>query len=149
MYHLMNAKSERWNKVLSRVDYGGIAFAIFGGNLPIIYYGLACESEHLTRYVCLGVYGALCLGCFITTLIDKFETPVFRPIRALLFLGDGLSTIVTFLVVLLNQNENKMTFAMTYYVIGAITFIGGATIYGFRCPERCSPGTFDLCGASH
>lgn len=73
IFHLFNAKSENWNKVLARLDYGGIAFAIFGGNLPIIYYGFACNDIHYERYILISVMGFLCFGSFITTLIDKFE----------------------------------------------------------------------------
>ena len=41
-FHLLNVKSPEWNSWLARLDYGGIAFTIFGCNLPIIYYGFAC-----------------------------------------------------------------------------------------------------------
>ena len=33
--------------------------------------------------------------------------------------------------------------------VGGLIYIIGACIYIARVPERCKPGTFDLCGASH
>jgi len=35
------------------------------------------------------------------------------------------------------------------YALGGYIYIQGAVIYIIRCPERCAPGKFDLCGASH
>ena len=35
------------------------------------------------------------------------------------------------------------------YGLGGYIYIQGAIIYIIRCPERCAPGKFDLCGASH
>lgn len=32
---------------------------------------------------------------------------------------------------------------------GGAIYIGGAVMYALRVPERCKPGHFDLCGASH
>ena len=33
--------------------------------------------------------------------------------------------------------------------VGGYTYIQGAIIYIIRCPERCWPNTFDICGLSH
>ena len=35
------------------------------------------------------------------------------------------------------------------YALGGYIYIQGAIFYMIRCPERCSPGKFDVCGASH
>ncbi len=35
------------------------------------------------------------------------------------------------------------------YALGGYIYIQGAIIYMIRCPERCAPGKFDFCGASH
>ena len=35
------------------------------------------------------------------------------------------------------------------YALGGYIYIQGAIIYMIRCPERCAPGRFDFCGASH
>jgi adiponectin receptor len=34
-------------------------------------------------------------------------------------------------------------------LLGGLVYAAGAGIYVSRVPERCYPGKFDLCGASH
>jgi adiponectin receptor len=87
--------------------------------------------------------------CFVTTLIKQFDKPKFRPIRALMFVLAGLSIIVTFIVIRVWPNENKVETDLYFYALGGAIYIIGAGIYTARVPERCKPGTFDLCCASH
>mmetsp|Transcript_17954 Transcript_17954/g.12950 ORF Transcript_17954/g.12950 Transcript_17954/m.12950 type:complete len:87 (-) Transcript_17954:36-296(-) len=35
------------------------------------------------------------------------------------------------------------------YAIGGAIYIFGATLYMVRAPERCRPGSFNVCGMSH
>lgn len=35
------------------------------------------------------------------------------------------------------------------YILGALIYSLGAMLYMTRVPERCKPGTFDMCGHSH
>lgn len=37
----------------------------------------------------------------------------------------------------------------TFLIIGGGCYIVGVLIYGFHFPEICSPGKYDICGASH
>mmetsp|Transcript_22874 Transcript_22874/g.16182 ORF Transcript_22874/g.16182 Transcript_22874/m.16182 type:complete len:102 (-) Transcript_22874:90-395(-) len=46
-------------------------------------------------------------------------------------------------------NEYMMKIRWYIYAAAGAIYIIGALIYIFRMPERCSPGRFDLCGASH
>lgn len=148
-FHLLNVKSPNWNSFLARLDYGGISFAIFGCNLPIIFYSFACTPELVQRYIWVAVMGVLTGSCFVTSLMEKFDSPKFRPIRGFMFIAAGLSGIAVFLAVLLIPNDYKMDYSATVYAIGGYIFIQGAVLYMLRVPERCRPGTFDLCGASH
>jgi adiponectin receptor len=97
----------------------------------------------------IGIMGVLCFGAFATTLFDQFEQPKYRPIRAGLFIGAGLSSFGTFMAVLIHPTESKMQVNMIWYSVAGYVLIQGAVIYAIRVPERCSPGKFDLCGASH
>jgi len=97
----------------------------------------------------IGIMGILCFGAFATTLFDKFEQPTYRPIRAGLFIGAGLSSFGTFAAVLIKTSDAKMQVNMTWYSTAGYVLIQGAIIYAVRVPERCAPGAFDLCGASH
>lgn len=85
----------------------------------------------------------------MTTLIKKFDSPKFRPIRAGMFTCAGLAIIATFIAILAVPNENKVPTLFWYYALGGVVYISGAIMYSARLPERCKPGKFDLCGASH
>jgi adiponectin receptor len=91
----------------------------------------------------------LCLGCFTTSLLKKFDSPKWRPVRGGMFMFAGLSAIATFLAILVNPSPYKMQWNAAWYALGGYIFIQGALLYVFRIPERCKPGAFDLCGASH
>lgn len=61
----------------------------------------------------------------------------------------GLSSIAIFCAILIIPNPYKMSTQWLWYGIGGYVFIQGAVLYVLRIPERCKPGAFDLCGASH
>jgi hypothetical protein len=73
IFHLYYVKSPFFSDVLSRLDYGGISVLIFGSSFPIIYYSFACQPENLQRWIWVGLIAALAIGCFISTLIKKFD----------------------------------------------------------------------------
>lgn len=35
------------------------------------------------------------------------------------------------------------------FILGCLIYAMGAFLYMTRVPERCKPGTFDMCGHSH
>lgn len=148
-YHLFMVRSAKWNTVLSRLDYGGIAFTIFGCATPVIWYGFACSEVAYDRKIWLSVMGTLCGSCFIVSLLNKFASPKWRPVRAGLFIFAGLSNIAVFLAVCVNPSEDKIDFSVLWYGVAGGIFIFGACLYAARVPERCKKGAFDLCGASH
>lgn len=122
-FHLLNVKSPMWNNVLSRLDYGGISVLIFGSVFPVIYYSFACESELNNRWFWCIVMGLMCTGCFVTTLIKSFDQPKYRPIRGIMFMAAGLSTIAVFCAVIFNQNPFKMDVKMIWYAVGGYVYI--------------------------
>lgn len=93
--------------------------------------------------------GTLCAACFITTLIPSFDQPTYRPVRAIMFMAAGLSTAAVFVAILCFKNEFKLETDPGWYGVGGYVYIQGAVLYVLRVPERCKPGAFDLCGASH
>ena len=97
----------------------------------------------------MGVLFTACLACFIVSLVPKFDTPQWRPVRGLMYIFLGLSTGSMFIMMAL-VNDSYITPMTTWiYCLGGYIYIQGAVIYIVRCPERCSPGKFDHCGASH
>lgn len=149
VFHLYYVKSKNWSDFMSRLDYGGISVLIFGSAMPIMVYSFACEGEFIQRWVWVGLDALLCILCFVTTLIKKFDSPKFRPIRASMFLLAGLAIIVTLIAICAFPNDDKVETKWWQYAIGGVSYIAGVSLYVARVPERCKPGKFDLCGASH
>lgn len=65
-----------------------------------------------------------------------------------MFVTLGLSTASMF-VMFAFMSEFVTEHSNVAYAIGGYIYIQGAVIYMLRCPERCAPGKFDFCGASH
>jgi len=72
-----------------------------------------------------------------------------RPIRGIMFMAAGLSAVAIFLAIDLIPNDYKLERTVLWYGIGGYVYIQGAVLYVLRVPERCKPGAFDFCGASH
>jgi adiponectin receptor len=66
-----------------------------------------------------------------------------------MFIAAGLSIIAVFISIRCPSNASKVPTSILWYIIGGAVYILGASFYIARVPERCSPGRFDLCGASH
>ena len=147
-FHLMFVKNLYCQQTLARLDYGGISVLIFGSAYPILTYGLACNEVTVLKYVYESILAVACIGCFIVTLIPKFDTEKYRKVRGIMYIILGLSTGSIFVM---------FTFVSEYvtphygwlYALGGYIYIQGAIIYMIRVPERCKPGRFDFCGASH
>lgn len=91
----------------------------------------------------------MCSACFVASLLPQFDSPKWRAVRGFMFLGAGCSIIVVFIAILGFKNSSTLPINITLYAIGGVFYIVGALLYVFRFPERCKPGAFDLCGASH
>ena len=148
-FHLLMVKSPEWSAILSRLDYGGISMAILGGNIPIIYYSFACEPMYNHRTLWVTIMSILCSGCFITSMLKKFDHPFYRPVRGFMFIFAGLSAIAVFVAILAKPSPYKMQIEWVWSAVAGYAFVQGAILYVLRVPERCKPGAFDLCGASH
>lgn len=148
VYHLLHVKSTNVSTVLARLDYGGISVLIIGTVYAVIHYSFACD-EVFTKRLTWGVgLGIACATCFVLTLIPDCDTAKCRPAKGFMFIACGLSTVGVF-VHLGYSNEYQLSYEWYNYAIGGAIYIIGALIYVLRVPERCKPGAFDLCGASH
>ena len=149
MFHLCYVKSPKFLDVLSRMDYGGISLLIFGSAFPITYYSFASKPAFVQRYLYIGLAGLLCSACFATSLIKKFDSGAWRPVRGIMFMLAGLSFIGVLIQIRVPASPDKLPTSALWYGLGGAVYILGAMIYIARVPERCNPGHFDLCGASH
>ena len=122
-FHLLYVKSETVSKILSRLDYGGISILILGSACPIIYYSFACQPAYLMRWIWLGFMSTATLGCFVASLVPKFDSPKYRPVRGGMFLITGLSTILIFISILSFKNDFKIPVDVTVFAIGGYLYV--------------------------
>lgn len=64
-------------------------------------------------------------------------------------MGAGLSLIAVFIAIRCWANDYKIKTDVGTFAVGGAVYIFGALLYVIRIPERCAPGKFDKCGASH
>ena len=63
------------------------------------------------------------LGCFIASLVPKFDSPKFRPVRGGMFLITGLSTILIFVSISAFMTDYKLPVNVTFYAIGGFLYV--------------------------
>lgn len=66
-----------------------------------------------------------------------------------MFITAGLSTMFVFFAIDFSDKTTTMPPQLFWFAFGGYVYIQGAVLYVLRVPERCKPGAFDLCGASH
>lgn len=149
IFHTVHCHSENVGKLFNKLDYCGIALLTMGSFIPWLYYSFYCRIEPKIIYIILiFVLGAFCI---VVSMWDKFAQPKFRPIRAGMFIGLGLSGIIPLIHFIITDGFydafNKA--ALGWLLLMALLYISGAIIYAMRFPEKVWPGKFDIWFQSH
>ncbi|KAG6021333.1 hypothetical protein E4U41_002523 [Claviceps citrina] len=148
-YHALTDHSQAVAKWGNKLDYTGIVALIVGSFVPTLYYGFFCRPVLMSRYLYL--ICALGAGCGIVSWVERFRTPKWRPYRAGMFIGLGLSGVVPVIHGLSIYGyaglDDRMSISFVF-AQGAM-YIFGAVLYAIRWPERRFPGSFDIWGSSH
>ncbi|GBG72509.1 hypothetical protein CBR_g12080 [Chara braunii] len=115
---------------------------------PPVYYSFMCSPCVRNLYLlCITVLGILAIP---VSLIPAFQQPKYRPVRAALFGGMGVSGVVPCMHKLLVFHGEPVAYQTAVHeVIMGLLYGLGAVVYAMRVPERWRPGKFDLAGHSH
>lgn len=164
-FHLTSNHSPKVQSFGNKLDYMGIVFLIWGSFIPSVYYGLLEHPGHVRFYWIMvrplcSRHGVVLtraqittnsIACAIAAASDKFRSPAFRPIRAAMFVGLGLSAIFPVMsgLNLYGLGALRERIALDWLVAHGLMYIIGAAIYAARFPERIWPGRFDIWGSSH
>ncbi|GAA5913536.1 hypothetical protein JCM8208_000704 [Rhodotorula glutinis] len=149
LFHTMLCHSEevavRWN----RLDYLGIAILISGTFVPAVHYGFFCDAHLRDRYIAL-IY-TIAIATAAAVVSPHARTPEYRRFRTFLFIAMGLSAVfpVGHAVLRYGLEGASRGISLFWLALGGALYIVGALLYAERCPERLSPGRFDLVGGSH
>ncbi|OAE23122.1 hypothetical protein AXG93_3986s1070 [Marchantia polymorpha subsp. ruderalis] len=145
MAPLMRKPATRWPFF---VFLGGIAAMIATSFFPPVYYTFLCHPKWRNFYLTgISMIGVLTVLVSLTPLLQK---PKYRPLRALLFFGMGVSGVIPGVHKLFSHRHEPVTLTTTTYeVFMGMFYALGAIFYATRIPERWKPGRFDLAGHSH
>jgi len=149
LFHTVCCHSQSVSNLFSKLDYAGISLLTVGSFIPWIYYGFYCQFT--PKVVYLSIISLLGIGTIIITMLDRFNTPVYRPLRALLFVCLGGFGLVPTLHLLIQAGWHSALIegGIPWLFLMAVLYITGALLYGARIPERLMPGKFDLWFQSH
>lgn len=148
-YHTISNHSPTVARIGNTFDYIGIVGLIVGSFVPSIYYGFYCVPGLQRLYwfmIC-----TIGLGCVVVSVLPQFRTPRWRPFRAAMFVGMGLSAVFPVLhgLQLYGRDQMLRQIGLGWLLLQGLLYILGAGIYAARVPERLRPGKFDLWGSSH
>ncbi|XP_058115640.1 heptahelical transmembrane protein ADIPOR1 [Magnolia sinica] len=146
--HLLGCRSHRFNLLLLRIDYAGIAIMIVASFFPPIYYIFQCDPHW--QFIYLALITTMGILTVLTLLSPTHSTGAFRAFRACLFLAMGFSGIIPALhAVSVNWSEPRCAITLAYELAMALSYVTGTLFYVSRIPEKWKPGMFDLAGHSH
>jgi len=146
LFHWFCCMSKTAYQRLARMDYIGINVLIIGSKLPILHYILYCHSYE--RYFWIATISLLGLSCTVVSLLPFFQTPRYQTLRAMLFIGLGLTGAAIFPHAVYVVGSSIIPIVKSLALMGFL-YIFGACIYAAHIPERWWPGKFDIWGHSH
>lgn len=170
-YHIISNHSPKVQKFGNQLDYLGIVILMWGSTIPSIYYGFHCDPQLQKIY--WGNVSFLALLCIVATLHPNFRHPTFRPYRAAMYAGLGLSAVVFVIhgLVLYGWDIQNQRMSLDWMAWMAIFNLAGAFTYAARVrsrdsslyppssdkhradcaqiPEKIRPYQYDIFGSSH
>jgi adiponectin receptor len=102
------------------------------------------------RHIYLTGISLIGITTLVVSLVPVFQTPKYRPMRAIAFASMAFSGIIPGAHKVIFFYHEPVCIETLWYEIGMALFYAiGVVIYVTRIPERWKPGFFDLAGHSH
>ncbi|KIW92897.1 uncharacterized protein Z519_06746 [Cladophialophora bantiana CBS 173.52] len=148
-YHTLSNHSPRVARLWNQLDYAGISVLIAGSFIPSVYYGFWCHP--VKQWIYWIMICTLGVACTTTSILPRFRTPAWRPYRALMFVGMGISAVFPVFDGLraFGLGDMEKQIGLSWLVLQGALYILGAGLYAARIPEAWYPGKFDTLGSSH
>nr|OQO27208.1 hypothetical protein B0A51_05092 [Rachicladosporium sp. CCFEE 5018] len=149
LFHLFANHSAEANGKWLLFDLYGVFGLISATIVSGAYYGFYCDRAWWLAYSGgIIVISALC-GLFCT--LPRFRHHSWRNVRAVLFVLIGCYGILPMNHVAQRWGRPRVNEMIGWEVLRweGVSYLAGALVYCFRIPERFTPGTFDVFGASH
>ncbi|KAH7083415.1 putative membrane protein [Paraphoma chrysanthemicola] len=148
-FHVFNNHSESVHIFGNQLDYLGIVILMWGSTIPCVYYGFYCDASLQKTYYTL--VSVLAAGCVYATLHPAFRRPKYRPYRAAMYSGLGLSFIIPIVhgISKFGWETQMWRMSLDWMALMATFNLVGGAMYGMRIPEKWYPYRFDVWGSSH
>ncbi|XP_065180295.1 adiponectin receptor protein-like [Sycon ciliatum] len=152
VFHCLQCHSPKVFRICINFDYCGVAMLIMSSIIAWIYYAFYCKRTLRIVYTSIMVlFGVLCIA---VSLIKKFSSSAYRPVRSVVFLGLGTYGIVPMIHAMvvyggLVESSGFNSAATGPMLVIGFVYVLGLTLYAFRIPERFWPGKFDIWCHSH
>ncbi|VDM47170.1 unnamed protein product [Toxocara canis] len=148
-FHTVSCHSVAVVRIFCKLDYLGISLLIVGSFIPWIYYGFYCRREPKITYIAMVC--VLGIAAVIVSLWDKFSESRYRPFRAGVFAGMGLSGVVPTMHFMITDGVKPLFEEASFHwlLLMAALYLLGAFLYATRTPERFFPGKCDIWFQSH
>jgi len=116
----------------------------------VCYFTFACgEAKEVGMWLNTNSIG-LCTLAFLLCIMPCTQKKGCHKFRMIVFLIAGNFGILPMVYARYYEpSAEVMLLDNTFLIIGGGCYIVGVLIYGFHFPEICSPGKYDICGASH
>ncbi|KAH3919625.1 hypothetical protein HBI56_029110 [Parastagonospora nodorum] len=149
IFHIFNNHSARVHVFGNQLDYLGIVILMWGSTVPCVYYGFYCTPALQKTYYSL--VSVLAAGCVYATLHPAFRRPKYRPYRATMYAGLGLSFIIPIVhgISIFGWETQMWRMSLDWMALMTTFNLTGGALYAMRIPEKWYPYRFDVWGASH
>ncbi|KAJ5059289.1 putative membrane protein [Bipolaris maydis] len=149
IFHIFNNHSQSVHIFGNQLDYLGIVILMWGSTIPCVYYGFYCTPHLQKTYYSL--VSVLAAGCVYATLHPAFRRPKYRPYRAAMYAGLGLSFIIPIIhgITIFGWETQMWRMSLDWMALMTAFNLTGGALYAMRIPEKWYPYRFDVWGASH
>jgi adiponectin receptor len=110
----------------------GIVLLMWGSTIPCVYYGFYCTPELQRAYYSL--VSVLAVGCVYATLHPAFRRPKYRPYRAAMYSGLGLSFIIPIIhgLILFGWETQMWRMSLDWMALMTTFNLTGGALYALR-----------------
>lgn len=147
LYHTLSCHSAPIEQLFQRLDYCGITSLILGSFIPWLYYGFYCRFWLRIFYLSFVVLLGACT--IAISLLKRFGSTDYRPVRSFIFSMFGLSGTIPAIHIMYLQGWSKSISFGAPLIFTGILYIAGTALYTARLPERIFPGKCDIWFQSH
>jgi adiponectin receptor len=105
---------------------------MWGSTIPCVYYGFYCTPELQRTYYSL--VSVLAIGCVYATMHPAFRRPKYRPYRAGMYAGLGLSFVIPIVhgLILFGWETQMWRMSLDWMALMTAFNLTGGALYALR-----------------